>query len=160
MPWQTAQTILWYCQAKTIQYVLASSMCVVFVSWKKAHPQMGLASFKTTKTTARNGEHTVALQGYRNPKLRGCKYGASVLWGNQDGPRTVIPFHASCTGCGWDHSDQRQEGHLFSLGGAPRGIAKSGQSCGSIHSWSAAATSHCIRTWYSSTPRRNIGCSQ
>jgi len=52
---------------------------------------------------------------------------------------------------------QRQERHPFSLGGAHRGIAKSDQTYGQTHSWSAAATSQRIRTWFSSFPRRNIG---
>jgi len=39
----------------------------------------------------------VALQGYRNPKLCWCKYGASVSWGNKGCLRFEIPFHAPCT---------------------------------------------------------------
>ena len=52
----------------------------------------------------------------------------------QGGMRLEITYHALCTYKGWDHSNQRQERHPFSLGGAPRETTKSGQSCGSIHS--------------------------
>jgi len=100
-------------------------------SW--APPQLGLASFTTAEATARNGEHMMALQGYRNSKLCGCKYGASVLWGNKGGLRTEIPFHAPCTYKGWDHSNQRQQTHPFSLGRAIRGTAESGQTCPPIY---------------------------
>jgi len=62
---------------------------------------MGLAAFTTTNTTARNGEHMVALQGYRNTKLCGCKYGASVSSGNKGCLRSEIPFHAPCAYKGW-----------------------------------------------------------
>ena len=60
----------------------------------------------------------------------------------------------------WNNKPLTIDHWPFSLGGAPPGTAKSGQSCGSIHSWSAAATSHHTRTWYYSFHRRNISCSK
>ena len=101
-------------------------------SFSRAPPQMGLAPITTAKTTARNREDVVALQCYRIQNFADANMAHQFYEAIKAvyGPKSHST-HPVRTMMG--PTEQRQERHSFSLGGASRGLAKPDQPCGPIH---------------------------